>query len=600
MLNIKITLVFSLFTATMKVVVVLLTILYCVNAAPNSLFGFAEYEPFETPTPVAKLNVIYDNFVDVIIGNPGRTVRLRLDFSSNTSLVLFTAPDDLSREYSTVPPTLLVYLGPALVRLTFQVNLSLYDSKSTTKYDGLLGLGYSSDLWKYWATVSVSSKRLVLGEFDKSLSRSTYNPFRLDFTRDEPSITVRIRDQNFTLSYEPAEYYSTFPHILYHNITNFDLKFNKLHMEIDKNDIRMHLTSGFDRTLVKKNINYEDMGIVLGQHFAHNFVLYYDLVNRSKHLMPAFDLFAIDHAEPVYSYILLVLFFFVSVLWTSIISTPHDENKEVQVKLELIGEPLLPPADDSDEDSGNVRPIVYSSLELYTYIAAAVICIVEVNAFAYYRHLAFLMSSTETTAYVIFNSGMVATLLVGSGLAVTNFNETHWLNARRVFVEATLALLLWMILTHWTHVMSTIVQVIVIATFCVIRGLQTAMAIITGNQRIILASGLYLVLGVLFYVFYVLIPIIDFYFFGFAHAFNAGVFIFSFTLAVPLMAVLAFYPTSLLRNSIISLDSLHHLTLVPRKQTPQPPEPRLPISPPPQSRSRPPAGFGFQNAGVPW
>lgn len=569
----------------------------CVDAAPASIFGFAEYEPYETPTPVAKLSVVYEKFVDIIIGNPGRTVRLRIDFSQNTSLVLFTAPDDLSREYSTTPPTLLAYLGPALVRLTFQVNLSLYDSKSPVKYDGLLGFGYASDLWKYWATVSVSSQRLVLGTFDKSISRSTYNPFRLDFTRDEPLITVRVRDQNFTLTYDPAEYYSSFPHILYHNITNFDLKFNKLHMEIDKNDIRMHLTSGFDRTLVRKNVDFADTRIVLGQHFSHNFVLYYDVVNRSKHLMPAFDLFAADKAEPLYSHVLLFLSFMLTVVWTAVISNEPGEDLDPIVDLNLIGEQLTTTS--APNESSRVKAIVYSALELYSYVFAAISCIVDVNGFAYYRNLAFMMSNTDTHTYVIFNTALTTTILLGSGLAVVNFNSTHWLNARRVFVEATLALTLWMILTHWTHVMSTLVQVVIISAFCTFRILQTSLAVITGNYRVLIISGIYFVLGILFYVFYLLIPIVNFYFYGFAHSFNAGAFIFSFTVAVPSLAVLAFYPTSLIRNSLISLDHIHHLNIVPRPSTP-PPSQHPPTSLLRRNRPTSTTNFDFQIDDEPW
>lgn len=568
----------------------------CTEAAPNSLFGFAEYEPFETPTPVAKLCVVYDTFVDVIIGNPGRTVRLRIDFSTNTSVVLFSAPDDLSKEYSTTPPTLLVYLGPALVRLTFQVDLSRYDSKSTVKYDGLLGFGYASDLWKYWATASVSSKRLVLGAFDKSLSRSTYSPFRLDFTRAEPTTVVRVRDQNFTLTYDPAEYYSTFPHILYHNITNFDLQFNKLHMEIDSNDIRLRLTSGFDRTLVRKNVDYEDARIVLGQHFSHNFVLYYNVVNRSKHLMPAFDLFAVEKAEPLYSHALLVLFFLLSIVWTAVVSALRNENNDPVVQLSYIGDELPSP----DHTDSFVKPIVFSALELYTYIASAIVCIVDVNAFAYYRHLAFLMSSTDTTSYVVFNSALTASILAGSGLALTHFNTTKWLNVRRVFVEAVLAMTTWMILTHWTQVMSTFVQVIVVVAFCVVRGLQLAMGIITSNYRVVVFSGGYFILGLLFYTFYVLVPIVEFYFYGFKHAFNAGVFIFSFTLGVPILGVVAFYPSSLIRNSAISVDRLHRLQIVPLSPSSQFHAPRAPTSPQQYSPPTSPAWTGFRTAGALW
>ena len=527
-------------------IVLCLLIIFCLSngciAAPSSIFGFAEYEPYETPTPVAKLNVVYDKYVDVIVGNPGRSNRLRIDFSQNTSLVLFTIPDDLSKEYSNVPPTMLVYFGPALVRVNFRVDLSLYDSKSPIKYDGLLGLGYGSDIWNYWALVSVSSRRLVLGEFDKSISRATYSPFRLDFTRANPDVSVRVYDQNFSLTYDPAEYYSTFPRILYHNVTNFDLKFNKLHMEIDNNDIKMRLTSGFDRTLIRKNLDFEDTRIILGQHFAHNFVLYYDVVNQTKHLMPAFDLFSLGHAEELYSNTILTLYFLLFIVWVSLITTTNTTE--------------------SSEEITQIAPIIFSGIEFYTYIITAILSVTEISAFAYYRHLAFLMSTTSTASYVVFNTLLSATTIAGGWMATTHFNTKNWLNVRRVFVEAVLTLMLWIILSHWTHVMATFAQVFIVALYCILRGLQTSMAIIMKNYRVLIVAGAYFVFSMLFYVFFVMIPIINFYFYGFAHPFNTGVFIFSFTLAIPLLVVLAFYPQSLIRNSIIDIDRRHHLNIV--------------------------------------
>lgn len=523
----------------------LLLLSIAAHAAPTSLFGFAEFEPFETPVPVAKLNVVNGAYVDVIIGNPGRTVRLRIDFGQNTSLVLFTAPDDLSREYSLVPPTLLVYMGPALVRLTFAVDSSLFDAKATVKYDGLLGFGYMSDVWKYWGVVSVSAHRLVLGEFDKSISRSTYNPFRLDFTRENPEVQVTVNDLNFSLSYDPAEYYSTFPHLLYHNITNFELKFNQLHMEIDSNDIRMHLTSGFDRTLVRKTVDIEDTRIVLGEHFSHNFVLYYNVVNQSKHLMPAFDLFAVSHAEPLYSHVVLMLFFLLFVAWLAVITAERTPDP--------------------------VQPIIFTAIEAYTYLAVIIISIVDTTGFDYYRHVAFWMSTTSTTSYIVFNTFMAATVLVGASLTAMYANTYKWLSVRRVFVEAAFAMVIWMTLSHWTHVMVTFVQVVVVSTFCVFRGLLAALAFIKSNYRPFFFNALYLCLGLLFYAFYVLAPTVNFYFYGFAHAFNAGVFIFAFTLALPLLGVLAFYPTSLIRNAVIATDQAHHLKVShPRSPPPEP------------------------------
>lgn len=550
-----------------RVIFAVLLFAIAARAAPASLFGFAEFEPYETPVPVAKLNVEHDAFVDVIIGNPGRTVRLRIDFGQNTSLVLFTAPDDLSREYSIVPPTLLVYMGPALVRLTFRVDASLYDAKSVVKYDGLLGLGRASDVWNYWGLVSVSSHRLVLGDFDKSLSRSTYRPFRLDFTLDNPEVQVTVRGLNFTLSYDPAEYYSTFPRIIYHNITNFELKFNQLHMEIDSNDIRMHLTSGFDRTLVRKTVDVEDTRIVLGEHFSHNFVLYYNVVNQSKHLMPAFDLFGVDHAEPLYSHALFTLFFFLFVAWMAMVTTEKTPTP--------------------------VKPIIFSVVELYTYAAVSVTTIVDIKGFAYYRNVAFWMSTTSVTSYVVFNSLLAGTVLVGALLAWLSWNTHAWLNIRRVFVEAAFVMVLWLVLSHWTHVMVTFVQVFVVATYCVVRALQTALAFIKGSWRPFFVSSLYLVFGLLFFVFYVLVPTVNFYFYGFAHSFSAGGFIFAFTLALPAVGALAFYPIALIRNSVLATDQSHHLQV---RRSEAPPPPGAPRSAPPapgqpqESRRRPVRG----------
>lgn len=549
----------------MRLLILVVLLAASAHALPKSIFGFAEYEPHETPTPTAKLNVIHDAYVDVIVGNPGRTTRLRIDFGQNTSVVLFTPPDDLSKEFTVFPPTLLVYIGPALVRLTFGVDASLYDTRASIKYDGVLGLGYASDVWDYWGLVSVSSNRLVLGEFDKSLSRATYRPFRLDFTLEHPTVDVTVHGQNFSLVYDPAQYYSSFPHVLYHNITNFDLKFNKLHMEIDNNDIKMKLTSGFDRTLVRKTVDFEDTRIVLGQHFSHNFVLYYNVVNQSKHLMPAFDLFGNEHSEPLYSYIVLVIFFLVFVFWLAIVTA----------------EP-------------GVQPIVFSCVELYAYLAVAIVSIVEIGGFAYFRHVAFVLSTTSFAPYVVLNTLLTTIVLVGVVIALRRYNSTRWLNTRRSFVEAALVLMIWIALTHWPHVMATFVQVLIVSTYCTLRWLQASMAYIVGRYSVMFVNGAFLVLALLFYVFYVLAPIIEFYFFGFAHAFNAGVFIFAFTVALPMMGVSAFYPTSLIRNSTISIDRRYRLRVVP--QTPraqQSPPPPTRTTRPVQNRTLPPGSFAF-------
>lgn len=490
--------------------------------------------------PVAKLPVVNQRYVELIVGNPGKPVLLRVSFAMNTSIVLFSSVEDTFKDYSAYPSTLLAYVGPALVRLSFKSNSLARDSLLPLAYDGIIGFGYRSDIWKYWSKVTMSPHRIVLGDYDKSVTRVTYNPFRLEFTRDSPYVWIQVRGVNYTLTYDPSSQYSVFPYTLYKNTTNLDVQINHLHLEIDADDIKVKLLSGFDRTLVKKNVDVDDLLIVLGEQFSHSFVLFYDVVNRTKVLMPSYDLFAEHHAEPEYSYIGLFLFAILSVAWLGIIST--EEKYEVGRK-----------GRHDYSIRRHVSSMVFSGMEVYTYVCTLVLLIVNTVGFAQYRTMAFFMQSTTSEHYIIFVVFVASACVLGALLAARYFNTYHALNIRRMSVETAAFSMLWSFIMHWRNTKAIYIMVLVAALLSILRTFQLLMALSMKNHVVAAVSFVYASLSVFFLVFYNIVPIMKFYFFGATDSLVGGLVVLMFVYILPVQCLFATAPLAILRNSMISL-----------------------------------------------
>lgn len=526
-------------------VIVSIDVVVAHPAAHSSFNTYEHYHHAEGSVPVVKLPVVEQRYVEVILGNPGRPFLLRLSFASNTSLVLFSPVEDTFKDYSTYPSTLLAYLGPALVRLSFKVGALVRDPLLPLAYDGVLGLGYRSDLWRYWSRMSISPHRLVLGDYDRSLARVTYNPFRLEFTRDSPSLWIQVQGSNYTLTYDPSLQYSLFPHSLYKNTTNFDVQINHLHLEVDSNDIKVKLLSGFDRTLVRKNMNVDDLLIVLGEQFSHNFVLFYDLVNRTKVLMPSYDLFADRRAEPAYSFIGLFLFAFISVCWLGIIYT--EEKYEV--------------AFNGSHDYSirrHVSPTLFSAIELYTYFAALLFLIVGTVGFAQYRTMSFFMQSTSSVHYIIFTVFLSCICVVGAILGVVYYNSYHALNIRRMSVECVSFSMLWLFIMHWRNSKAIYIMIFAVALLSVLRGFQFLMVLAWRNTLVSVVAFVYAALSLLFLIFYNIVPIMNYYFFGAHDVLVDGLVILLLVYVLPLEGLFLSIPVALLRNTAISLYKHNH------------------------------------------
>lgn len=511
-------------------------------ASPPVHSSFNAYEHYHDQgvVPIVKLPVVQQRYIEVILGNPGRPFLLRLDFGLNTSIVLFSSVEDTFKDYSSYPSTLLAYFGPALVRLSFRVSGILRDSLLPLTYDGVLGLGHRSDVWKYWSRLTVSPHRLVLGDYDRSLARVTYNPFRLEFSRDSPSLWIQVQGTNYTLTYDPALQYSFFPHSLYKNTTNFDVQINHLHLEIDANDIKVKLLSGFDRTLVKKNLDVDDLLIVLGEQFSHNFVLFYDAVNRTKVLMPSYDLFADRRAEPVYSFIGLFLFTFLAICWLGVIFT--EEKYEVN-------------RNGSHDYSlrRHVSSALFSGLEVYTYFSAMIFLIVGTVGFAQYRTMSFFMQSTTSVHYIIFTVFIASMCVVGSVLAMIYYNSYHALNIRRMSVECVAFSMLWLFIMHWRNSKAIYVMVLAVSLLSILRAFQFLMVLAWKNTLVAVVASVYTALTLLFLVFYNIVPIMNYYFFGASDSLVGGLVILLLIYLLPLQGIYSSVPLTLLRNTVIDL-----------------------------------------------
>ena len=388
--------------------------------------------------------------------------------------------------------------------------------------------------------MTVSPHRLVLGDYDRSLARVTYNPFRLEFSRDSPSLWIQVQGTNYTLTYDPALQYSFFPHSLYKNTTNFDVQINHLHLEIDANDIKVKLLSGFDRTLVKKNLDVDDLLIVLGEQFSHNFVLFYDAVNRTKVLMPSYDLFADRRAEPVYSFIGLFLFTFLAICWLGVIFT--EEKYEVN-------------RNGSHDYSlrRHVSSALFSGLEVYTYFSAMIFLIVGTVGFAQYRTMSFFMQSTTSVHYIIFTVFIASMCVVGSVLAMIYYNSYHALNIRRMSVECVAFSMLWLFIMHWRNSKAIYVMVLAVSLLSILRAFQFLMVLAWKNTLVAVVASVYTALTLLFLVFYNIVPIMNYYFFGASDSLVGGLVILLLIYLLPLQGIYSSVPLTLLRNTVIDL-----------------------------------------------
>ena len=498
-----------------------------------------DYHLIDEEMSIVKLPVVHDHYINVIVGNPGKDLRLRVSWGSNTTLVLFSSPDEISTTYGENPDTVLVYMGSTLVRLGYKVDYNQWDRRMAVRYDGILGMGYWSDIWRYWSRVTLSSKKLVLGAYDQTVSRISYSPFHMIFDKTHPYVNVSVHGRSYSLVFNPASVYSYFPRELYRNVTDCDIKIKHLHLEIDDGDIKEKLVSGFDRSLIRHKISSTDNLIVLGEQFLHSFVLYYDAVLQKSVVMASYDFFADGRAQPLYSYFCMFVYFLLSVFWLGVVLTHELHELSNKRPSDLHRHP---------------RATLFTVIELYVYTSATLVLFTESVGFARYRTMAFYIGTGDHIGYyVVFIVVMYFSVLVGCAVALYSYSSLHFLSVRRIFVETTTFGMWWLATLHWRAVFAVYALVIVAAVYAVLQSLQFFMAVLTKRSALAAVSFIYSAMSIAFLVAYNVLPIVDYYYYGFDDVAYSVVVIMFFIYILPMLGVLLNYPMAIVQNSIVAV-----------------------------------------------
>ena len=521
------------------------------------------------PAPIIKLNVIEKNYVDLVIGNPGKYHRLGLDFSCGSeTVILFQSPEDNSRTFSVRPPTILVYFGAIVIRLPFAIEPYRYDSHLKVPYSGYLCMGYKSALWDYWSKATVSPYQLVLGEFDQTLARISFEPFELLFKYQE-YLDVVANETVYQLYYDLESDFTILPRKIYHDITSIELEINHLHFEIDNDDIKIKLITGFDRTLIRKSLHINDTTITLGRQFSHNFVHYINYVTRETVVLPSFDQFNFNDTEPLYTTFASSLFVGLGVVWLGVIFVRKElpthkfkARKHMNINSKIIDtRPIAPAVNKNfipDTSSGTNKSLVaaylFSMLEICAYISAILILMVDTYAYAYYRHLNFILKTSSNALYVMLNTYIIINSVIGLVAVYVTFNTYRYLRMRRLFFETTVFLMIWLMFTHSTNTRLVYISCLIIsAIYVTLRLLHFFMHSVFSNSITALCCFIYSVIAVLFYEFYNLVPITQHFFFSFDDHWLSNINIFLATVGLPTLIVIIRIPLSIFTNTSIDL-----------------------------------------------
>lgn len=537
----------------------LILIFFLILISNEISFGFeiipdirekSEWHLSRRPAPVAKINVYYTKFIDVVIGNPGHVTRLQINFGCQDTIILFNTPEDNSLTWSEHPHTLIVYLGPVLIRVSFRVDITQKDFKSYYPYEGYLCLGKQSDIWQYWSKLTVSPYRIIFGEYDESLSRITFDPFLFTFHKNESqnNITTLVNNHEYPLLFNLSDEYTTLPRKLYHNISLMDISIDNIHFDIEREDFTVHLINGFDRTMLRKSYRHDDNRIIFGQNFIRNFVIYHDIISSTTNVMPSFDLFNYGNSEPFYSVFSLTLFLSITIVWTAIIFVKNKEKIEKKEELisSNIGESEKPQTDEH-----HIKPEVFSTLELYTYLCTILFLFIDVGGLAGYRHFNFLLHTSSNTYYITLTIIILCNTLIGIPLSFYNRKTYKLLNLRRVFLETSLFTMLWLLNAHYHKTHSFLFLTTILTSFYTItRLVQFIMCLMFHNFLMKFVTGIYSVFSIVFFVYFVSRPVINFFFFKFNDQ-TGGVLITTlFLVFIPSFFIVAWLPLTILSNTI--------------------------------------------------
>lgn len=497
-------------------------------SSPSKAYVDEFYLKNVSSVPVVKMPIYYSHFVYAKIGNLVKHVSLEVSYEcGKETVVLFDFNEDISRTYTTSPNSLILYIGNVMVRVPFSVNPFMRKKVYDIPYHGILCVGKESSLWNYWTKMSLSKHRMILGQFDKSIARMSYQPYELAFTNNLPH-NVSISGHIYPLIYDPSCRVSKLPKDIYHNISGLKIQIENIIFDVDNDDIKARVINGFDHTLIGRS---EDNTITLGQQFFHNFAHYNDFAKNVMTVLPSFDHFAKNNAEEYYVWTCVGIYTVIFLQWIAKIYTLQNKKS-------------------------NMNSLLGKSLEIYTFLTSILIAYIDIFGFKNQRNINFILDTIHNVKYALLYSFIVTNSVVG--IFATLFNVK--LSTRRLFFESTVFATIWTLLTHLDLRLSTFILLFIVSCIaCIIRTTHFLLACSFKN----ITSGYcmftlgFTVLSNLFVWFYSLHSLVVHFYYGFEDSSLFSLFVMLIFNYLPILMLFVNFPLATFRNTLIEIyDSL--------------------------------------------
>lgn len=499
-----------------------LLIVGAVEGAKKEYIDDLSFQKSSTSMGVVKLPVYDNQFVQVVVGNPSKHIRLEVSHQCGPeSVVLFQFDEELSKTYTVHPNTIVMYLGHIVIRVPYVVRPEYKKNYYYFQYHGILCLGPGSALWDHWTKASVSKHRLVFGEYDMSMARNAYKPYSILFGKF-CSHNVTVFDHVYHLKYDPSSLTTKLPKSLYHNVTDMRIHFENMVFFVEHKDLVVSVVNGFDHTMVTKT---NDDQIVLGKQFAHTFVHYIDVVANTILVMPTFDHFESNRSEIWYVWICVGVYVLITVRWIAHALSPTNDKEKAY------------------------RSIVKT--EVFLQLVSILLVFIDSYVFKNQRNINFVISTTDNVPYALFVSFLVATSVGGLFAALLKAPTS----LRRIFNEWTIASSAWLIFSHLSYRFSiAMVLFLIAATNTIIRNVHLVVSVVLSRKdNVTFVSILYTIFANLFLWFYNMGPLIEHFYYGFADHYLYSSMIALIIVYIPSVSIASVVLSSVLRNTLLNI-----------------------------------------------
>jgi hypothetical protein len=449
------------------------------------------------------LHIDNEEFVNVLVGNPGSVLTFRLSFQCNYTLKMFSYPNSFSLThvkypYEVMSGNIIVYLGHQPYR--FHVDFDPL-ARSTTEpeydytYHGVLCLAQESQLWLHWTRFTLSPRALMLGEFSSTMHRNYPHPYLIDLTKvnrivpylNDEVVTHEDDDEDDLLFFQLdlSNRFTTIPSRYYHHLENFSFGLEPHgydgRMMLEEADRTRSLPNGFDEWLITTD-SYNNTHVILGSHaIMRSFTLYVDWVTEVFIIRPSHDhLFPLLREHRFTSFFslfaMLVMFFWI---------TDHSLNH-----------------------------LYFSTKELYCLAFTGITAYVFLHVLAYERYIDFFTFTHHH--FWIFAISLSIFFLFGAFLALISFKTNKFIRIRFSLVESSLAIIIWMLLVPTRGNTLEQLTCLLVNSYYPISSSFSFLVIKHSKHPldavILLAVALF---SNFFYIYFTIIPILKLNWFGF-------------------------------------------------------------------------------------